>query len=118
MKPNNIGLYNRVRKMADNVYSKPSAYKSGFIVRKYKELGGTFARDGKPKTLKRWFREKWTDVGHRSYPVYRPTVRVTRKTPLLASEIDSRDLKRKIRLKQSIRGTRNLPPFMGKKGEN
>jgi hypothetical protein len=114
MKPNNIELYDRVRKMADSVYAKPSAYKSGYIVKKYKEMGGTFAKDGKPKTLKRWFREKWTDIGHRSYPVYRPTVRVTHKTPLLTREIQPKDLQRKIRLKQTIRGYHNLPPFVKK----
>jgi hypothetical protein len=31
--------------MADKIYSKPSAYKSGYIVKKYKELGGTYSGD-------------------------------------------------------------------------
>ena len=32
-------LYNLVKKFADEVYTKNSAYKSGFIVKKYKSLG-------------------------------------------------------------------------------
>ena len=28
--------------MADEIYEKPSAYKSGYIVKKYKELGGKY----------------------------------------------------------------------------
>ena len=71
MPPNNPELYEKVKKMSDKIYSKPSAYRSGYIVKKYKSLGGTYSDDGKDKNLGRWFREKWGDVGNRSYPVYR-----------------------------------------------
>jgi len=36
----NPTLYKEARKIADNTYERPSAYKSMYIVRKYKELGG------------------------------------------------------------------------------
>jgi hypothetical protein len=106
-------LYNLVKMKADTIYKKPSAYKSGFIVKKYKELGGTYSNDGKPKELKRWFKEEWKDIGGKDYPVYRPTKRISSKTPLTASEIDQKQAKKQIELKQKIKGKSNLPPFKG-----
>jgi hypothetical protein len=111
---NNPELYNKVKKLADETYPKPSAFKSGFIVKKYKELGGTYSEDGKPKNLKRWFKEDWKDVGDKGYPVFRPTKRITKATPLTPEEIDPTNLQQQIRLKQKIKGETNLPPF--KKG--
>jgi len=110
-KINDPKLYEEVKKYADTIYTKPSAYKSGFIVKKYKELGGTYSADEKPKKLKQWFKEGWQDVGGKEYPVYRPTIRVNKTTPLTVSEISPSNLKQQIRLKQRIRGNRNLPPF-------
>jgi hypothetical protein len=49
-----------------------------------------------------------------SYPVYRPTVRVNKQTPLLVSEIDPKNLKQQIKLKQKIKGEKNLPKFLKK----
>jgi hypothetical protein len=104
-------LYDTVKRKADEIYKKPSAYKSGYIVKKYKELGGRYKDDKEPKNLKRWFREQWKDVGHQVYPVYRPTKRINKKTPLTIHEIDSKNLKKQIRRKQIIRGSKNLPAF-------
>jgi hypothetical protein len=110
-KVNDPKLYEEVKRYADTIYKKPSAYKSGFIQKRYKELGGTYSEDNKPKKLKQWFKEEWADVGGKEYPVYRPSVRINKDTPLLASEISPGNLKQQIRLKQKIRGRRNLPPF-------
>jgi len=104
-------LYNRVRQQADQIYSKPSAYKSGYIVRQYKSLGGEYKSDNEPKKLKQWFRESWRDVGNKDYPVYRPTVRVNESTPKTVQEIAPDKLQRQIALKQKYRGNKNLPPF-------
>jgi len=109
--PNNPKLYQKVKDYANEIYSKPSAYKSGFIVKKYKELGGTYNDDNKAKKLKRWFQEEWKDIGNLNYPVYRPTRKVNSKTPLLQSEIKPKNLKEQISLKQKIKGNKNLPPF-------
>jgi hypothetical protein len=65
----NPEIYEQAKKIANDTYSKPSAYKSGFIVKKYKELGGTYSDDNKPKNLKRWYKEKWSDIGGLDYPV-------------------------------------------------
>lgn len=110
--PNNPLLYAQAKRIADETYKKPSAYKSGFIVKKYIELGGTYRDDKKPKNLKRWFSEKWRDVGGKEYPVYRPTRRISKKTPLTPSEISPANLREQITLKQKIRGNKNLPPFI------
>ena len=111
---NDKALYEKAKKIADETYKKPSAYKSGFIVKTYKELGGTYSDDKQPKELKQWFQEQWEDVGKSKYPVYRPTVRVNKQTPLLVSEIDPKQLKQQIKLKQKIKGEKNLPKFQKK----
>jgi hypothetical protein len=107
-------LYECVKDYADKIYNKSSAYKSGFIIKTYKRFGGTFEDDGKQKPLKRWYREKWGDVGNRDYPVYRPSIRINKHTPLTINEIDKTDLKKKIEQKQKIKGKRNLSPFKKK----
>jgi hypothetical protein len=112
--PNNLELYNAVKLEADAKYKKPSAYKSGYIVKRYKSLGGTYANDGKTKNLARWFKEKWQDVGNSEYPVYRPSKRINKLTPLLVSEINKNDLLKQIFLKQIIKGDYNLPKFKKK----
>jgi len=109
--PINTNLYNQVKQKADEIYKKSSAYKSGYIVKEYKRLGGTYKDDNKPKKLSRWYKEKWYDIGNKSYPVYRPLIRVNKKTPLTINEIDKSNLKKQIKLKQKIKGNKNLPPF-------
>ena len=113
--PLNKNLYAKAKKKADETYGKhTSAYKSGFIVKYYKGLGGKYKTVGKDKKLKRWFREKWVDVGNKSYPVFRPTKRISKKTPLLKDEIDKKNLKQQIAKKQKIKG-KTLPPFKKKR---
>ena len=107
-------LYERAKSIADQIYKKPSAYKSGYIVKMYKQLGGRYEDDNQPKNLKRWFQEKWEDIGHQNYPVYRPTIKVNEKTPLTVKEIDKKNLKEQIKKKQKIKGYKNLPPFKKK----
>ena len=107
----NQELYDKVKLYADQIYKKPSAYKSGFIVKTYKQHGGTYTDDKKDKPLKRWFNEKWKDIGNEKYPVNRPTVKINKKTPLLPSEIEPRQSKEQIKLKQKIKGNKNLPKF-------
>jgi hypothetical protein len=108
----NPKLYAKAKQIADERYSKPSAYKSGFIVKTYKEMGGTYTEDHKPKKLARWYKESWQDVGGLEYPVYRPTKIINKKTPLIPSEISN--LEQQILLKQFYRGNKNLPKFQSK----
>ena len=113
-------LYSKVKQMADLIYKKPSAYKSGFIVKKYKELGGKYRDEEgfktKIKPLKRWFNEKWQDVAgligeKKAYPLYRPMKRITKDTPSTFYEIPKKRLREQYKLKQKYKGSRNLPKF-------
>lgn len=113
--PENQKLYNQVKEDSKKIYKKSSAYRSGYIVKEYLRRGGTYKNDGKEHALNRWFREKWHDIGHLDYPVYRPQIKINEHTPLLESEIDKKDLQNKIKEKQIIRGYKNLIPFKEKK---
>lgn len=112
----NQPLYDSIKKEADKIYEKPSAYKSGWIVKTYKSRGGKYGEDNKPKNqgLTNWFKSDWKDIGGLDYPVYRPTKRVNKYTPLTVNEIDPKNLLEQIALKQIIRGKANLPPFQSK----
>jgi hypothetical protein len=111
--PVNKKLYEKVKKMADEKYKTHGAYKSMWIVKKYKELGGKYkGRKDTSKGLTRWKNEKWEDYAGLDYPVYRPTKRVSKDTPLTPSEIDPQDLFIKAIQKQYIKGKKNLPPFV------
>ena len=94
--PKDKKLYEKAKQMADEIYKKPSAYKSGYIVKKYKELGGTYENDNKEKKIQRWFKEDWKDVGNKNYPVYRPTKRINSKTPLTGFAISGYKIYAKI----------------------
>jgi hypothetical protein len=112
--PTNPVLYEKVKRHADLIYDKPSAYKSGFIVKTYKEQGGEYTGAKTKEGLTEWFSSDWKDIGNKEYPVYRPTKRVSVKAPLTVNEIDPKNLQEQIKLKQVIRGSKNLPPFKKK----
>lgn len=105
-------LYEKVKNEANNIYKKNSAYKSGWIVKTYKSLGGRYSGN-KPTNqgLYRWYKEDWKNIGDGSYPVYRPTKKITKDTPLTPNEINESNLKKQIALKQQYKGMKNLPPF-------
>jgi len=118
--PKDTSLYEKAKAEASKIYVKTSAYKSAYIVKKYKELykdkyGNDNAYIGKksekPVGLTRWFKEKWEDVGSGKYPLYRPTIRVTKDTPKTKSELSSNRIKEQDKLKQKIKGNKNLPKF-------
>ena len=113
--PKNKVLYGKIKKMMDEIYEKPSAYKSGAIVKKYKELGGEYIEDNKPKNLARWFKEEWRNIASKdAYPVLRPTKIINNKTPLTVKEIPINELIKQVKLKQIIKGDKNLPKFKSK----
>jgi hypothetical protein len=107
-------------------YKKNSAYASGATVKQYKqqfkkkygEETNPYLDDGKTKNLKRWFEEKWIDINpllgitnDSAYPVFRPTKRVSSKTPTIFQEIPKDNLQEQYKLKQKYKGERNLPTF-------
>jgi hypothetical protein len=111
-RPLNPSLWNEVKAYTRTRFPKWSAYASGFAAKIYKERGGKWEDDGKGRPLRRWFREVWTDVGGKDYPVFRPTRRISKDTPLTASEVSPANLRKQTALKQRIRGQKNLPPFV------
>ncbi len=121
-KPINKTLWTQIKSEMETKYvdkakgKRWNAYLSGLLVQEYKRRGGKFDECvPKRKTpLKRWFDEEWKDVGKKEYPVFRPTKRITSKTPLTVKEIDPKDLKKKIEIKQKIKGSKNLEPFKRK----
>jgi hypothetical protein len=113
--PINKELYRQVKQEADLKYKKPSAYKSGFIVKEYKRRGGEYKGSKTNDGLTRWFLEEWSDIGNKEYPVYRPTKKISKDTPLTIKEIDPKNLLKQIKLKQKIKGEKNLPAFKLKK---
>ena len=96
--PKNTKLYEKVKLFIYKKYPKHSAYRSGLLVQKYKQLGGTYI--GKRKgPLARWFKENWkSDTGHYGYTskssVYRPTKRISKQTPTTFSELSRREIMR------------------------
>jgi len=56
--PKNKLLYEKIKRQADLVYKKHSAYKSAYITKQYLKEAGEYEDDNKPKNLKRWFNEK------------------------------------------------------------
>ena len=62
--PINKKLYERVKAEIYPRYKKPSAYRSGAVVKRYKDLGGKFRDNEKGRPLARWFKEEWEDVGN------------------------------------------------------
>lgn len=117
--PSNVvdkDLYIKARDIIYSQYEKPSAYRSGALVSKYKELGGKYTGKKTKQGLTRWYQEAWRDVNPNktatSYPVYRPTKRVNKNTPKTVTEISSETLQRQSALKQKIKGTANLPKFV------
>lgn len=115
-------LYNQVKKEADKLFlAKTSAYKSGWIVKTYKDRGGKYT-DDKPKNkgLVRWFAEKWVNINkptkdgyedcgrkkatHKGeYPLCRPSIKVTENTPRLISEIPKKQIIKAKKEKQKIK---------------
>ena len=101
----NPSLYKKARDKYKNL--KHSAYKSGLVVKEYKRLGGKY--EGKKpvkKGLSRWFREKWRnqrgEVGYKKKgDIYRPTKRITKKTPATMSELSKKQKEKAIREKKT-----------------
>ena len=107
--PNDKQLYQKAKNMADEIYKKPSAYKSGYIVKTYKELylkkyGNSNAyQNSNDKSLNqglnRWFKEDWRnqrgEIGYKQEgDIYRPTKRVSKDTPKTLSELSKTDIRK------------------------
>lgn len=125
--PINKSLYEKVKKLANKKFSsKTGIYKSSWIVKKYKELGGKYKGKKSSKSgLKRWYREDWVDLNRKSkngkyekcgrrssktgkYPLCRPSKRITSKTPRTFHKISKKSLKKAKLLKAKLRSRGNV----------
>jgi hypothetical protein len=96
--PTNKKLWEQAKKQANKIYDKPSAYKSGYIVKYYKDNGGKFKGNNKNKDgLTRWFKEKWInqhgEVGYQhKNDIYRPSIRISSKSPTTWKELTKKEI--------------------------
>jgi DNA-binding PadR family transcriptional regulator len=124
--PKNKALYAAVKAEADAKFMAPtSAYKSGWIVRTYKDRGGKYEPTQNGRTgLARWFAEKWVNLNaplngdknqkiqeyepcgrehatrKGTYPLCRPSKRVTQATPQTVQELSPATIVKANREKQ------------------
>lgn len=113
-------LYNKIKKNVYNKIKKHSAYRSGILVKQYKNafknIYGTKKQPYKGKKtykkgLSRWFKEEWKnqrgEIGYKyKNDVYRPTKKITKKTPKTYKELSKKQLK-KARRKKYTKGRVN-----------
>ena len=112
--PKDKELYEKVKKRVYTRIPKHSAYRSGLVVKEYKQeyekkhkskeayVGAKKKKEG----LSRWFDEEWRNQrGEAGYKkkgdVYRPTKKVTKDTPKTYKELSKADVAKAMREKKA-----------------
>lgn len=110
-KPKDQKLYDLIKKKIYKEMPTHSAYRSGQLVKKYKEAykkkhGNNIAYTGNKSkgNLTRWMKEKWTNQrGETGYKkkgdVYRPTKRISSKTPATFNELNKKQISKAMKEK-------------------
>jgi hypothetical protein len=125
--PIDKSLYNYVKKLANKKFKSPTGvYRSSWIVKKYKSLGGRYKKISKDKNsgLKRWYKEKWINlkkpiknkdgkiIGYEKcgrknlndpYPLCRPSKKVSFKTPVIYSKLSKKAIQKAKRDKKNYK---------------
>tara|TARA_B100000902_G_scaffold262897_1_gene249117 strand:- start:184 stop:885 length:702 start_codon:yes stop_codon:yes gene_type:complete len=127
-KPVDLKMYNKIKASVIKKHPKHSAYRSGLIVQKYKKTFKNKYNNKSPyhgnKTekhgLSRWFAEDWRNqrnsIGYKyKSDIYRPTRRITKKTPITFNELTKKQIK-KARLEKAK--TKRVKRFNNKGGGN
>jgi len=98
----NPKIYQQAKRDADDKYEKHSAYKSMYISKRYKELGGKYKTAKKTKgSTSRWNEEEWIQVipylqsgkkiacgsANKKTKVCRPLKRINSSTPITLPEL-------------------------------
>lgn len=104
-KPINKSLYKKVKKEIFSKYPENSAYRSGLLVKTYKERGGKYIGNKSKSSLNRWFQEDWKNqrggIGYsKTGDVYRPTKKVSKKTPKTFKELGKTRIRKAIEEKK------------------
>jgi hypothetical protein len=104
--PTDEKLYQKIKNDLFKIYTKPSAYRSGLLVKKYKEEyikkhnnKNYYKGNKETSNLKRWFDEDWRnqrgEIGYKKKgDIYRPTIRINEKTPITFNEISKNQIER------------------------
>jgi hypothetical protein len=109
--PTDLVLYERVKKRVYQEIPKHSAYRSGILVKRYKEaFSKKYGNSKSPYKgerpgltqkeltgLTRWFNEKWVnqrgEIGYsKKGDIYRPSRRVTKNTPVTWKELTKKEI--------------------------
>ena len=101
--PTDKGLYEKIKNEITSQY-KPSGYRSGLIVRKYKDEyykkhknNNAYTGNRETSSLKKWFLEDWKnqrgEIGYKKKgDIYRPSIRVNDTTPITWGELSSNQI--------------------------
>ena len=105
--PTDKALYEKVKKYVYKQYKKPSAYRSGALVKTYLLEFKKRHPNKEPYTgvknknsgLSRWYREHWTNqrgkIGYQKRgDIYRPNFRITKNTPTTYIELSEKQIKK------------------------
>lgn len=96
-------LYDKIKKKITDEY-KPSAYRSGMIVKEYKKQyflkygnNNSYKGNRDKSNLKRWFDEKWVnqrnEIGYsKKGDIYRPSIRINKDTPITWNELTPKQI--------------------------
>lgn len=102
--PRDAELYDKIKKQITSKY-KPSAYRSGLLVKEYKKEyekkhknNNAYIGNRETSNLKRWFAEDWRNqkgkIGYSQIgDIYRPTIRINNKTPATFAELTQKQIK-------------------------
>jgi hypothetical protein len=104
--PTDEKLYEKIKNDLFKIYTKPSAYRSAFLVKKYKEEyvkkhnnKNYYKGNKETSNLKRWFDARWVnqrgEVGYKKKgDVYRPTIRIDKDTPITFNELSKQQIEK------------------------
>jgi hypothetical protein len=106
--PTNEDLYEKIKTKIYKKIKKHSAYRSGILVQKYKTaFTKKYGKKKSPykgkkthkKGLKRWFDEEWVNqkgkIGYQhKHDIYRPSKRITKKTPITHGELTKKEIEK------------------------
>lgn len=120
--PKNTKIYAQVvAKIKATVKRWPSAYASGMVVKEYKRIMAErgeepYEANKTEKPLTRWFMEKWIDISSGKpcgsarkddkkpyYPTCRPSIKISKKTPILENKFSDIQKEKIIKEKQIAR---------------
>lgn len=115
-KPTDLELYNKIKKEIYLKIPKNSAYRSGLIVKKYKEEYFKKYKNNNSysgikdnsKGLSRWFKEEWkTQDNKTTYSnkndIFRPTKRITKDTPTTMKELTKKQIENAMKEKSKTK---------------